>query len=198
MNTANAILSLTVAAIVAVVSIAAAAEETTGQTTAFDVYAASALPAAPIEGPFTLDVHATIGGEGFIVGQPGRATVTIESDALVFTIGGEALHGIERETYTVAIDLAALPSRRTEVLISAQYDGDAMRLVAYAEGMAAPVTATRAAPTAGAMLQQLTVMEDLLGVGDCSTHLVIGDPSTCGAQGYAYGAVVTRAELTVS
>lgn len=198
MNPRNAILSLTAAAIVAVVSSVAAAHGPTAQTTTFDVYAADALPSAPIEGPFILDVHATIGGEGFIVGQPGRATVAVQDDALVFTIGGEALHGIERETYTVAIPLAQLPARRTEVLISAQYDGHDMRLVAYTEGMAAPIVASAPAPHAATMLQQLSVMEDLMGVGDCSSRMVIGDPATCGAEGYANGATVSRAALTVS
>lgn len=194
----NAIACLTALTIALTVAAAPAAAQS-GETLAFEAptIETGAASGVRLGDTFTMDVWAKVSGEGYLVGHPGRASVEVLDGSVVFTIGGDAsIDGIAREAYVVSVPLGSYAGANRTTLISASYDGETMRLSVYGPGLDAPVVAEAHVPRAATMLEQLSVMEELMGGGACSRTLVFGDPAVCGATGAAYAGTVERVEVS--
>ncbi|MFT6628130.1 MAG: hypothetical protein ACJA1R_001391 [Flavobacteriales bacterium] len=176
------ITNIIAAAIIACTASLAAAQ---GVTVADDVVDAGALSMS-LNGSFTMAADVTLHGEGLVIGNPGRATLAIEGGKVVFTIGGEVFDGIERDTYSTMV---RVPEGAVSVRIEASYDGENMVLRVTDRAI------TRAqrtnAPEAGMMLEQLSMMEEIMGGGECSHTLVFGNPEACGSTAPAYTGTIS-------
>ena len=115
----------------------------------------------------TVEIEGATDG-GFVAGHPGRASVSVENDEVVFTMGGEeAIAGIYRHAVTVRAPLAAGPAT-----VTATYDASGAMTLMVDQESAMQVMSGEYDP---ALLEQLSMMEEMVGGVPCSTNFYVGD-----------------------
>jgi hypothetical protein len=113
--------------------------------------------------------------DGFIAGNPGRAWLSLDGNDIVFTIGGDDdLGGIVRESYSVRARIDR--DDRSHVGVSFAADGTMILAISADEGEMTLVLGGGDP----AVLEQLDLLEDLIGGVSCSEVLYIGmAPEKC-------------------
>ncbi len=125
---------------------------------------------------FTIEVEidgATDGG--FVAGHPGRASISVDGDEVVFTMGGDdAIADIYRESTSIRLPV----SGAARIVASCDNDGAMMLMVEQAHASAMTVGTFDPAS-----LEQLSMMEELVGGVPCSDNFYISAAdAVCGVQ----------------
>lgn len=132
--------------------------------------------ALTISGEFSMAMWVEVGEEdGFIAGNPGRASLSLKNGEFVFTIGGDdEIAGIYRDSY--AVNASAPVDGWTHVAATLANDGTMMLAVSDGDGEIS-LGVSRADVD---LFGQLSMMEELVGDVSCSETFFIGDaPSKC-------------------
>ncbi len=129
-----------------------------------------------IDGEFSMAMWVEVGEQdGFIAGNPGRASLAIENGEFIFTVGGEdEIAGIYRESYEVGATAPA--AGWTHVAATLASDGIMTLAVSNGNGE----TSLSMSRSDMDLFAQLTIMEELIGDVTCSETFFVGDaPQKC-------------------
>ena len=121
-------------------------------------------------GEFSVTLWMRPGSEdGFVAGNPGRASLALDQDDLVFTIGGDdALAGIVRESYSVRVAV----NRDQWTHVAATFAADGVMTLAVTAGEGEMSLVMGGADVS--LLEQLDMLEDLVGGVACSEVFYTG------------------------
>jgi hypothetical protein len=104
---------------------------------------------------------------GFVAGHPGRASISVADGEVVFTMGGDdAIAGIYRDSSSVSAPLATGPAT---VTVSYGANGSMSLTVEQAA-----MSQTVEGEYDPASLEQLTMLEELVGGVPCSINFYVG------------------------
>ena len=105
---------------------------------------------------------------GFVAGYPGRASISVVDGEVVFTMGGEeAIAGIYRDAVSVSAPLGAGPAT-----VTATYDASGAMALTVEQASASQMVVGAYDP---ASLEQLSMLEGLVGGVACSTNFYVGE-----------------------
>ncbi|MFT6399987.1 MAG: hypothetical protein ACJAYU_004757 [Bradymonadia bacterium] len=151
-------------------------------TTAFAILNVAAAPGVatyedvqvPTEFTIQLEIDGATEG-GFVAGHPGRASITVDGDEVVFTMGGdEAIANIYRESTSIRLPIHGAAR------VSASYDNTGAMVLVVEQGHRSALTVGIFDP---AGLVQLSMMEELVGGVSCSNNFYVGAAAdACGVQ----------------
>ena len=155
---------------------------TAALTTAFAILNIAAAPGVvtyeDVQVPSEFTIEVEIDGAangGFVAGHPGRASISVENDEVVFTMGGDdAIADIYRESNSVRLPVYGAAR------VVASYDQDGEMVLVVEQAHSSQMVVGTYDPAA---LEQLSMMEELVGGVPCSDNFYIGSADdVCGVQ----------------
>ena len=140
---------------------------------------------------FTMSMWLRGGQDGFVAGHPGRVWIGVEGDEIAFHVGGDyAIAGIFRDDYRIALPIDI----EEWTFVAASFDAEG-RMTLAASTTGSPMRMTRGYADM-AVMEQLDMMEELVGGVRCSQNLYVGGTvAECAPDAESFGGQVN--EMTV-